>query len=391
MIKRTLNFKKILERKSLFLLGPRQTGKSTYLKSEFPKALSINLLKTTEYKKYIDNANILHEVVEHFAKEQKESIVIIDEIQKIPSLLDDVHDLIEKHKNLRFILTGSSARKLKRGHANMLGGRASHFNLHPICFAELGLKQKKDWWKFCETGSLPSIFLSKDPWADLQDYVSLYLKEEIQAEGLSRSVENFSRFLYFAACTNAEQVNYANLGQDASLSPSTVRDYYQILSDTLIGFTLPAFLQTQKRKALATEKFYYFDCGVSNILLKRKSLSKGTPEYGKSFEQAIFLELKAFLDYNQLNYNLEFWRSTSKFEVDFLVYSNLRDITAIEVKAGTNPSRKDYKGLFAFEEDFPLKRKIVVCDCTEPRMTSDGVEILPALYFLEKLWAGQII
>ncbi len=390
MYKRILDLHPTLKRKSLFLLGPRQTGKSTFLKTEFQGALYINLLRSSEFQSFSRDPNRLREVVRYHRESNSEPFVIIDEVQKLPSLLDEVHDLIETDKSLRFILTGSSARKLKNGSANLLGGRASRFHFHPICFPELGKEGSSRWRERIVHGAMPSIMDSSEPMEDLQDYVGLYIREEVAAEGLVRSVEHFARFLDFAAHCNAEQINFTSLGSDAQLPPSTVRSYFEILNDTLIGHSLPAFLQTQKRKAMTTAKFYFFDCGVVNALLGRKEVAAGTPESGKLLEQALFIELRTYLDYRRIDKKLEYWRSTSQFEVDFLVYSNLNDIVAIEVKAGSNPSAKDFKGLKALEEEFKLAKKIVVCTAVMPRKTEEGIDILPLELFLEKLWAGEI-
>lgn len=391
MYKRILDLHQTLSRKSLFLLGPRQTGKSTFLRQAYPQALYVNLLKNSEFQLYSRSPSKLQEAVRYFTENSEERIVIIDEIQKIPVLLDEVHDLIESDKSLRFILTGSSARKLKHGGANLLGGRASRFYFYPLCYSELGKGGFAKWQKRMQVGALPSIIDSKDPLEDLKDYVGLYLREEIAAEGLARSIDNFSRFLDFAALCNAEQVNFTALGSDAQLSPSTVRAYFEILSDTLVGHTLPAFQETKKRKAVSTGKFYLFDCGVVNSLVGRKDVAPGTPEYGKLLEQAIYLELRAYLDYKKIDKKLEYWRSTSQLEVDFLIYSDVKNIVAIEVKAGANPSKKDFKGLLALEDDVTLKRKIVVCAADTPRKTADGIELLPIEEFLKRLWAGKII
>ncbi len=392
MYKRILNLDEILKRKSLFLFGPRQTGKSTYLKNKYPEALYINLLRLKEYQQFQRNSSLLSEVVESYIESENTiGLVIIDEIQKIPELLDEVHHLIEKNKTLRFILTGSSARKLKLKGVNLLGGRASWCQMHPLCFPEIEPHFADLWKKKLIIGGLPSIIDSIAPLEDLSDYIGLYLKEEISSEGLVRSIESFSRFLEFAAHTNAEQINFANLGSDANLPASTVRSYYTILTDTLIGFELPAFYQTKKRKALTSAKFYLFDCGVYNAIIGRTEIIKGTVEYGKVFEQALFLEIKAYLDYCQKNKKIEFWRSTSKFEIDFLVYDKLSEIIAIEAKASENPSEKDFKGFKAFEEDFKLLRKIVVCNAEKPRKTNTGIEIIPVKIFLKQLWSNKIL
>ncbi|MEN0060472.1 MAG: DUF4143 domain-containing protein [Bdellovibrio sp.] len=361
------------------------------MRQHFPKALYINLLRHSEYQQYSSSPAKFRETIQYFAENNDERLVIVDEVQKLPALLDEVHDLIEGDKSLRFILTGSSARKLKRGGANLLGGRASRFFFYPLCYPELGTAGIQKWKERLLHGALPSVVDSSDPMADLQDYVGMYLREEVLAEGLTRSIDNFSRFLNFAALCNGEQINFASLGSDAQLSPSTVRSYFEILHDTLIGHYLPAFQGTEKRKAVATAKFYLFDCGVVNALLGRTSAAAGTPEYGKLLEQALLGEIKSYLEYKKIPKKLEYWRSTSQFEVDFLVYSKLTDIVAIEVKGSVNPSGKDFKGLFALEEDVKLTRKIVVCMADTPRKTEEGVEILPLEVFLKKLWDGQII
>lgn len=390
MFKRILDLKKTLSRKSLFLLGPRQTGKSTLLKTLYPDSLYINLLNNRDFQRYSQKPDHLTEVIAAHKEKSKDRIVIIDEIQKLPILLDEVHNLIESDKSLRFILTGSSARKLRRQGVNLLGGRAARFHLHPICYPELEKKTLKNWLEKLTIGGLPSILQSTEPQADLKDYVGLYLREEIQAEGLSRSIENFSRFLDFAALMNTEQINYTAIGSDAQLSPTTVRDYFEVLDDTLIGHTLPAFLSTKKRKAMATSKFYFFDCGVVNAIIGRSEVALHTPEFGKMLEQAIFIEIKTYLDYQNSTKKIEYWRSTSQFEVDFLIYDHLKKVVAIEVKASPNPGKKDFKGLLALEEEVELERKIVVCNTDTARKTKEGVEIMPILDFLERLWTGKL-
>ena len=390
MFGRILDISEVLKRKSVFLLGPRQTGKSTYLRQKFPEALYINLLKNSEYQDFIKNPAQLQNVVKYFVQNSESRIVIIDEIQKHPDLLDDVHDLIESDKSLRFILTGSSARKLKRGGVNLLGGRASWFYFYPLCYSELGANKNQLWLDGIVKGKLPSVIDSADYFSDLKDYIGVYLKDEIQAEGVTRSIQNFSRFLDIAALFNGEQVNYTSVASDAQIPPSAVRDYFEILSDTLIGHILPAFQSTIKRKAMSSSKFYLFDCGVAAALAGRKEIATGTPEYGKQFEQAVFLELKTYLAYTKSDKKLEYWRSTSKYEIDFLVYENLENIVAIEAKSGMNPTKKDFKGFAPFEAEFKLQKKIVVCLANQPQITSEGIEILPVHIFLEKLWAGRI-
>ena len=191
--------------------------------------------------------------------------------------------------------------------------------------------------------------------------------------------------------SNAEQINYTSIGSDAQIAPTLARDYFEILSDTLVGHLLPPFLATKKRKAMSTNKFYFFDCGVVNSLTGRTEIPAGTPEFGKNLEQAIYLELKNYLEYRKIDKKIEYWRSTSKFEIDFLIYDKLDNIIAIEVKASAHPSKKDYKGFAAFEEDFQLRRKIIVASVATPQLTENNIEILPVTTFLEKLWDGELI
>jgi len=309
-------------------------------------------------------------------------LVIIDEVQKLPQLLDEVHLMIERNKELRFILTGSSARKLKRGGANLLAGRAWVTRLHPLVSAEIGPGRLLH---RLNRGSLPAVLDSELPHEDLRAYVGTYLQEEIRAEGLTRSMENFSRFLEVAGACHGEQVNYTAVGSDAGVPPRTVREYFQILEDTLIGYQLPAYRKTVKRKPVAISKFFFFDVGIANTLLKRSEIVPGSETFGRALEHLIFLELRAWLDYSRNDETLSYWRSRSGLEVDFLI----GDSIAIEVKAKSRVGHRDLNGMRALSEELSLQRKIVVC--TEPRRRQDeGVEFIPIEQFLEELWAGEI-
>jgi uncharacterized protein len=396
MFKRSLELDTILKRKSLFLFGPRQTGKSTYLKTVFPEALNINLLKSTEYRELLNNPeNLNAKVIFYLKQSSKNNLVIIDEIQKIPELLDAVHDLIETHKNLRFILTGSSTRKLKRVSANMLGGRAALVHFYPITSDELktDLKNQKTWKDFLTIGSLPSILNSENPFDDLSDYISTYLKDEIEEEGLSRSIGNFSRFLNFSALRIGEQLNFTSLASDAQISPILVKEYFQILNDTLIGHLVEPFNHTKKRKAMMTSKFYFFDMGLANALVKRTSVPEFSNEHGVLLENFIHNEMKAYLSYSRSKKEIQFWRSTSKLEVDFVIWDNqnFEAITAIEVKSTVQPNKKHLTGLKALTEEFPGIKKYLICQCTSPMEIDKGVQALPVDVFLNKLWQGEII
>ncbi|MCM2281925.1 MAG: AAA family ATPase [Bdellovibrionaceae bacterium] len=396
MYSRLLDLRKQIARKSVLLLGPRQTGKSTYLKSTFPDAHLVDLLRYDTFQFLLKSPGRLEEIVA--LQKAKTSTFIIDEIQKVPALLDEVHRLIESDKKLRFILTGSSARKLRRSGANLLGGRATFSRFHPIVFPELasGRHNKRRTWKDCLTiGALPSILESDEPAADLQDYVGVYLREEIQAEGLARSVEAFSRFLEIAAQSCAEQVNFTSIGSDAQVPPRTVIDYFTILEDTLVGYLLPAYTKTKKRKAMASAKFYWFDVGVGNALLGKTNIREGTEDFGKALEHYVFTQLRAFLDYNQMQLSLSYWRSLSKFEVDFVIplspATAENKAIAIEVKATRNPTERAFKGILALEEDLKLEKKILVAPVPSSYKTEHGIEVLHPEDFFDQLWSGRII
>ncbi|MBI4373564.1 MAG: ATP-binding protein [Deltaproteobacteria bacterium] len=377
---RILDLRASVQRKSLFLFGPRQTGKTFYLTKTFPKSPTYNLLHSQTFLRLSQRPHLLRE--ELTAVRSLESPVIIDEIQKLPILLDEVHSLIEE-KKIKFVLTGSSARKLKRGGANLLGGRATTFHLFPLVSREI---PDFDLMRALNRGTLPSIYPSDDPENDLADYVGNYLKEEIKAEGLARNIENFSRFLQTASLCNAELVNFTNIGNDAQIAPRTIAEYFSILEDTLTGHTLEPYTKTKRRKAVSTAKFYFFDCGVCNLLAGRKNIKPKTELFGKSFEHFIFTELRAFLSYRRDPRPLTFWRSqTSDFEVDFLI----GDEVAIEVKGSDLVTERHLTGIKALAEELKLKKKLVVSMDEKPRRMGD-ITILPVSYFLEMLWDGGL-
>jgi predicted AAA+ superfamily ATPase len=379
MYNRVLDLRSIIRHKSIFLFGPRQTGKSTLVRRTFPEAAVYDLLEADVFRELSARPEYLRQTLD-----PRRTVLIIDEVQKLPSLLDEVQLLIDRNQRLRVILTGSSARKLKRGAANLLGGRAWICPLHPLVSAELNEPRLLE---RLNRGSLPSIIDSDHPREDLKAYVGTYLREEIQAEGLTRSIENFSRFLEVAGLTSGEQINFTAVADDAGYPPRTVREHYQILEDTLVGHQLPAFQKTARRKPVATAKFYLFDVGVANILKRTSLIEQGSDAYGRALEHLIFLELRSFLDYQRLDHELTYWRSRSKFEVDFVV----GDRIGIEVKAKNRVSPRDYKGLTALSEEVPLKRKFVICGERMRRKADDGTEIIPPAGFLKELWSGNII
>ena len=379
MYRRILDLREIVRHKSVFLFGPRQTGKSTLVRQAFPDAAVYDLLEADTFRELTARPEYLRQTLS-----PQQPFLIVDEVQKLPGLLDEIQLLIERNKKLRVILTGSSARKLKRGGANLLGGRAWVCRLHPLVSAELDEPRLLD---RLNRGSLPAVIDSAHYKEDLKAYVGTYLQEEIRAEGLTRSIENFSRFLEVAGLTSGEQINFTAVAHDAGFPPRTVREHYQILEDTLVGHQLPAYQQTAKRKPVATAKFYVFDVGVANILKRTGVIEEGSGAYGRALEHLIFLELRSFLDYSRLDHELTFWRSRSQFEVDFVVGNTV----GIEVKSKNRVSPRDYKGLRALGEEVRLKRKIVVCGEKRPRRTDDGMEIMPPAHFLNELWAGHLL
>jgi uncharacterized protein len=373
-VDRLINLPALLEKKSHFLLGPRQTGKTFLVRHTLKKARVYDLLDHSVYLALSQNPG-------RMAQELgvKDRIVVIDEIQRLPELLNEVHRLIET-RGLRFLLTGSSARKLRRGGVNLLGGRARTKYLHPLTYKELG--DRFDLRLATERGLLPSIYFSDDPRADLQSYAGSYLQQEIVAEGATRNVPAFSRFLKVAAFCNGTIVNFTNVANDAQVKRTTVYEYFEILKDTLIVYELPAWRKTRKRKPLASSKYYFFDVGVVSSLQGRR-FRLGTPEFGEALETYLMHELTSHSDYVSQE-PLSYWRSTTGFEVDFII----GDHTALEIKAKENVSSQELKSLWALAEEKQLKRYL--CVSLEPHARKvEGVSILPVSEFLEALWGGE--
>ena len=375
-VDRQLDIGRLLEKRSFFLLGPRQTGKITLIQHVLPDIRFYDLLDSANYLTLSRNPGRLAEEIGSSVKR-----VVIDEIQRLPSLLNEVQRLIET-RDVKFLLTGSSARKLRRGGINLLGGRARVKYLHPLTYRELGDKFVLN--QAMQRGLLPSIYFSDDPRADLESYAGLYLQQEIMAEGATRNIPAFSRFLKIAAHSNGGIVNFTNIASDAQVARTTVYEYYEILKDTLILRELPPWRKTVKRKPLASSKYYFFDVGVVSALQGRPFLP-GTPEFGEAFETFIMHELSSWSDYASGEL-LSFWRSKSGFEVDFII----GDHTAIEVKAKENVSSQDIKSLRALREENKLKH--FLCVCMEKRSRDvDGIKILPYTEFLTSLWEVKIV
>lgn len=323
------------------MFGPRQTGKSSYVREELKGEISLgfNLLERGLSLRLLADPTLIRQEIEQ--RQLRNALVCIDEIQKLPELLDEVQWLIEE-RGIRFLLTGSSARKLRRQGTNLLGGRARDRGLHPLVSAEIGL-ESFDLLRALNHGLLPFHYLSQDPTEDLHAYVGRYLSEEIAAEGVSRNIPAFSRFLQVAAQSNGQLINYTTLGRDAQVARQTVQQWFQVLQETLLGFQLEPFTRTSKRKAIETSKFYFFDTGVVRALRNLPPIAPQSREFGDFFEQFIFMELRAWVDYCAPRTPLGFWRSTSKFEVDFV----LGEQVAIEVKVSSRISAEQMKGLKA--------------------------------------------
>lgn len=381
--KRCFDLGSVINRKSMFLFGPRQTGKTSYIKNQLLNNMEVGLYWTLLDGrlriKLESDIGLLRQEVD--VRNLHDCLIIIDEIQKCPKLLDEVHYLIEE-RNIRFILTGSSARKLKNAEVNLLGGRATERHMHPFIFPEIGNHKDYNLHHIFKHGLLPSVFLSEDSEEDLAAYTNTYLTEEIAAEGASRNIPAFSNFLMVAALTNTQIINYTNIANDCKLSSQTIKQWYDILEETLIGYRVEAYTKTLKRKAFATPKFYFFDVAVARFLKDIPVPEENTSEFGEFFEQLVCMELKAWIDYRSPKSKLRYWRSLSMHEVDFCLDDNL----AIEVKATKNVTSKQLRGLKVLREEGIFKKYIVVCQEDYPRVVDD-ILILPWKFFFEQLWS----
>ena len=369
---------------NFFLWGPRQTGKTTLLREVYGSGFWIDLLKAEEFRRYATRPELLRQELEA-SPPPPHTQVVIDEVQKVPALLDEVHWLIENRGHC-FALCGSSARKVRRGGANLLGGRAQRYELHGLTAVELGSAFELD--RILNHGHLPRVYESSRPGRLLEAYVADYLKEEIAAEGLVRSLPTFSDFLEVAALSDGEMVNFSNVARECAVSSHTARSYFEILVDTLLGRWLPAFRKRPKRRVIGAPKFYFADVGVVNRLARRGQLLPGSELYGKAFESWVFHELSAWVSYREFEGGLSYWRLASGTEVDFV----LGDMeVAIEAKSSERIHRDYLKGLRSLAEDHPgVRRRVVVCRESKARITDDGIEILPAADFVGRLWSGEL-
>jgi len=365
---------------SAFLWGARQTGKSTLLRMMYPGVLYFDLLLSDVFNRFLSNPALLRETV---VADNSSSPVIIDEIQRIPSLLNEVQWLIV-NKNRQFILSGSSPRKIVRSGGNLLGGRALRYELYPLIYREI---PDFNLLRALNNGLLPRMYLSERPARLLSAYVGSYLRDEIMAEARIRNISSFSRFLEAAAFSNGEIVNYSNIAADCGVSSPTIKEYFQILEDTMTGRFLPSYQKKPKRRVIVAPKFWFFDIGIANYLLKRGTIVAGSEAFGKAFEHFIYHELYSHSHYSGINYPLSFWRTSSQTEVDFILGDNE---VAVEVKATELANEKHLKGLKIFADEYKTKRLILVSNDILPRKTGN-ISILPWRVFLEELWSGEII
>jgi predicted AAA+ superfamily ATPase len=371
-------------RQSAFLWGPRKSGKSTLLKQRFPNSLVFDFLKTDLFLEFAKRPSLLREQILAKDDSSLRYPIILDEVQKIPQILDEVHWLIE-NKGLSFILCGSSARKMKRGGANLLGGRAWKYELFPLVFAEL---EDVDLLKALNRGLIPDHYFQDQYRKSLRAYTADYLKEEIFNEGLARNIPAFSRFLDAIAYSHGELVNFSNISRDCGVNSKVVREYYYILVDTLMGYFIEPFKKHQSRQVItSTPKFYLFDTGVAGILTKREIIEEKGILFGKAFEHFILMELMAYKAYNDLDFDISFWRTKAGAEVDFV----LEDAeVAIEVKGSSRVDHKNLRSILNFHKEFKPRKSIVVCNEAAERMYGP-VRISPYKLFLSELWSGNII
>ena len=366
---------------TFFLWGARQAGKSTLLEAEFPDVLWVDLLLPTAYRRYLQAPELLIEEQRRHGAD----FIVIDEVQRVPALLDVVHWLMER-RGVQFALCGSSARKVGRGQANLLGGRGERRELHGLSAMEIG--PGVDLVRLLNHGYVPPIYDAERPLPALDAYVSQYLKEEIAAEGLVRRLPAYADFLALAALSDGDVVSYTTIARDTGISSQTVRGYFEILEDTLLGRFLPAYRRRPKRRVVAAPKFYFGDVGVVNFLAKRGALQPGGELFGKAFENWVFHELCCYNAYRARCADFFYWRLSSGIEVDFVV--NHIDC-AVEAKAVNRVHGDHTKGLRELQADHPeTARRVVVSLDPHDRTTEDGIELIHYTTFLNLLWRGAL-
>lgn len=373
-------------RQSAFLWGPRKTGKSTYLKQTFPNSRVYDFLKTDLMLDFNRRPALLREQLQAQSEDVLAHPIILDEVQRVPLLMDEVHWLIE-NRGLRFILCGSSARKLKRGRANLLGGRAWRYEMFPLVTAEID-DADMDLLTILNRGLIPDHFTQAQYRRSLTAYVQDYLKEEVFDEGLTRNIPAFSRFFDAMGYTQGELTNFSNIARECGVSSHTVKEYYQILSDTLLGTMVAPFKRRQGRQVITkASKFYLFDVGVAGALTKRHLEDARGPIFGQAFEHFIFTELMAHASYTTSNYNINFWRTKAGLEVDFVLGDGE---VALEVKGTSQVNNQVLKPMRVFMDEYAPKKALVVCNEPVERVVG-SIRIMPWKVFLESLWAGNVI
>jgi predicted AAA+ superfamily ATPase len=371
-------------RRSAFLWGPRKTGKSTYLGSTFPDSLTFDLLQSDLMLDLARRPALLRERLLAAPSGKLRHPVILDEVQKVPALLDEVHWLIE-NRGIRFILCGSSARKLKRGGVNLLGGRAWRYAMHPLVSVEL---PRLELLQALNRGLVPSHYLEEGYERSLRAYVVDYLKEEVFAEGLTRNVAAFSRFFDAVGYSHGDLTNYANIARDCGVDSKTVKEYYQILVDTLLGTFVEPWKRRQERQVIGkAPKFYLFDVGVAGALSGRRIRQERGEAFGRALEHFVLMEILAHRSYRELDHGVHFWRTKTGLEVDFVLGDGE---VAVEVKGTPRVDPSDLRSLRTFVEDNRPRRALLVCNEPAPRLV-DGVLVLPWREFLSRLWAGEVV
>jgi predicted AAA+ superfamily ATPase len=383
IIKRVLNIS-LPARQSAFLWGPRKTGKSTYLKVTYPNSVVYDFLQTDLFLEFSKQPSLLIERLLAKNDHALDHPVILDEVQKVPQVLDEVHWLIE-NKGLRFVLCGSSARKLKRGKANLLGGRAWRYEMFPLVTAELG---DLNLLRILNSGMIPDHCMRDGYEKALKAYTQDYLKEEVFDEGLTRNIPAFSRFFDAMGYSHGELTNYSHIARDCGVDSKTVREYYQILVDTLLGNMIGPFKRRQDRQVITRiSKFYLFDVGVAGSITKRHLEEEKGELFGKALEHFIFMELSAYNSYNELDYEINFWRTKSGLEVDFVLGGGE---VAVEIKGTNRVDKRDLRSLITFMEEYSPRKSMVVCNEREERVYKN-IQITPWRKFLYDLWEGKII
>jgi len=367
-----------------FIFGPRGTGKSTFLSEYYKEAVLVNLLDPEALRSYQASPNRLKELV--LAHSQQKTF-IIDEVQKAPALLSVIHELIEQKRGWQFILTGSSARKLKQTGVDLLGGRAQVKYMHPFMASEL--KNHFDFSKSLQLGMLPLVLNTDNPKDHLKAYIALYIREEVMIEGLVRRVEQFNLFLEAVSLSQASPLNYSNIAADCGISNKTVENYVNILEDLLIAVRLPVFSKRAKRSLMKTSKFYYFDAGVFQSIRPKGPLDDISAINGLGLETLVLQHLRAWIDYSDLEGKLYYWQTRSGLEVDFVIYGEC-GFYAIEVKAAKDVKPRDLRGLYEFQKDYPEAKLLILYMGKERRKIND-ILCMPIPEFLMQLVPNKMI